>query len=118
MYWRRIVQEETEVQKSDFWKSTLKMEREITTLTNAIFANLLDAIPLISNTDDEINPAIFWIYERNAAFFQDIIDDFFIQHPEVSNITEWKRSELRSEEIICISCRENIKSYSYFLNQL
>ena len=94
------------------------MEREITTLTDVIFANLLDAIPLISNTDNEINPAIFRIYERNAAFFQDINDDFFIQHPEESNITEWKGSELRSDEIIWISCRENIKSYLSFINQL
>ena len=94
------------------------MDEEMSNFIEIIFGNLLDAIPLISNTDNEINPAIFRIYERNAAFFQDIIDDFFIQHPEVSNITEWKRSELRSEEIICISCRENIKSYLYFLNQL
>jgi len=95
------------------------MEREITTLRDVIFANFLDAIPLLSNIDNEINPAIFRIYERNAAFFQDIIDDFFIQHPEESNIIEWKGSELRSEEIICISwSRENIKSYSFLLNQL
>ena len=94
------------------------MEREISTLTDVIFANLLDAIPLISNIDNEIHPAIFRIYERNAAFFQDINDDFFIQHPEESNITEWKGSELRSDEIIWISCRENIKSYLSFINQL
>ena len=88
-------------------------------LIEIIFANLLDAIPLISNTDNEFNPAILRIYERNAVLFQDIIDDFLIQHPEESNITEWKGSELRSEEIICISCsRENIKSYLSFINQL
>ena len=65
------------------------MDREMDRETLAVlFANLLDAIQLISNTDNEIDPAILRIYERNAAFFQDSADEFLIQHPEESNFTE------------------------------
>ena len=31
------------------------------------FANLLDLIPMISNTDEDVDPALIRIYERNAA---------------------------------------------------
>ena len=31
------------------------------------FANLLDLIPMISNTDENVDPALVRIYERNAA---------------------------------------------------
>ena len=30
-------------------------------------ANLLDLIPMISNTDEDADPALIRIYERNAA---------------------------------------------------
>ena len=30
-------------------------------------ANLLDLIPMISNTDEDVDPALIRIYERNAA---------------------------------------------------
>ena len=53
-----------------------------------IFANLLDVISLIINTDDEIHPAILRIYERNAAYFTDMNNEGLLQHPEESNITE------------------------------
>ena len=64
------------------------MDGEMTLLTEIIFANLLDAITLISNTDYENNPAILRIYERNAAFFLDMNLEFLIQHPEERNFTE------------------------------
>ena len=64
------------------------MDREMTRLTEIIFANLLDAISLISNTNTEINPAILRIYERNSAFFLDVNHEFLIQHPEERNFTE------------------------------
>ena len=70
-----------------FQNKPIEMDEEMSNHIEIIFANLLDAIPLISNTDNEFNPAILRLYERNAAFFQEIIDDF-IQHPEESNITE------------------------------
>ena len=31
------------------------------------FANLLDLIPMISNTDEDVDPALIRIYERNVA---------------------------------------------------
>ena len=48
------------------------MELEnITEITDLALANLLDVIPLISNTGEEaVNPAILRIYERNAAVLQ------------------------------------------------
>ena len=64
------------------------MDGEMTILTEIIFANLLDAIPLISNTESEINPSILRIYERNARFFLDMNHELLIQHPEESNFTE------------------------------
>ena len=56
-------------------------------VTEINFANLLDLIPLISNTETEIHPAIMRIYERNAAFFLDMNHDL-IQHQEERNFTE------------------------------
>ena len=56
-------------------------------VTEIIFANLLDLIPLISNTETETHPAIMRIYERNAAFFLDMNPDL-IQHQEERNFTE------------------------------
>ena len=64
------------------------MDAEMARHTEIIFANLLDAITLISNTDNDNNPAILRIYERNAAFFLDMNHDFLIQHPEERNFTE------------------------------
>ena len=59
---------------------------EMALVTEIIFANLLDIIPLIS-TETEIHPAIMRIYERNAAFFLDMNPDL-IQHQEERNFTE------------------------------
>ena len=60
---------------------------EMALVTEIIFANLLDLIPLIS-TETEIHPAIMRIYERNAAFFLDMNHDFLIQHQDERNFTE------------------------------
>ena len=46
------------------------MNRDITEITDLALANLLDVIPLISNTGEEIDPLILRIYERNAAILQ------------------------------------------------
>ena len=46
------------------------MNQEITEITDLALANLLDVIPLISNTGEEVDPLILRIYERNAAVFQ------------------------------------------------
>ena len=43
------------------------MNREITAITNLALANILDLVPLITNTGDEVNPFILQMYERNAA---------------------------------------------------
>ena len=38
-------------------------------------SNLIEIIPLISNTDNGNDPAILQIYETNAAFFHGINDE-------------------------------------------
>ena len=44
-----------------------KMNREIIEITELALANILDVIPLISNTGEWVDPIILRIYERNAA---------------------------------------------------
>jgi len=44
-----------------------KMNREIIEITELALANILDVIPLISNTGERVDPIILRIYERNAA---------------------------------------------------
>ena len=65
------------------------MNREITELTATIFANLLDVIPLISNTDDRIDLNLLNIYYRTAAYFQDMSQELLIEHVEENNILEY-----------------------------
>ena len=43
------------------------MNRETTDIQELALANILDIIPLISNTGEEMNAAIWRIYERNVA---------------------------------------------------
>ena len=64
------------------------MNSEITELTAIIFANFLDVIPLITNTDDAIDPNLLNIYYRTAAYFQDINQEQLIEHVEENNILE------------------------------
>ena len=64
------------------------MNREIANLTEIIFATLLDAIPCIRNDGSPVNEIILRIYERHAAFFQDMNDEILIEHPEVNNVEE------------------------------
>ena len=66
----------------------LIMNREITELTAIIFANLLDVIPLISNTNDRTESSLLHIYYRNAAYFQNMNQELLIEHPEEINIME------------------------------
>ena len=65
------------------------MNREITELTATIFANLLDVIPLISNTDDRIDLNLLNIYYRSSAYFQDMSQELLIEHVEENNILEY-----------------------------
>lgn len=46
------------------------MTREIIEITELALANLLDVIPLISNTGEEVDPIIIRIYERNFAVLE------------------------------------------------
>ena len=46
------------------------MNRDV--ITDLAFANLLDLIPLITNTDEDFDPAILRIYERTAAILEEI----------------------------------------------
>ena len=62
------------------------MDREISSLTAIIFATLQDAIPCIRNDGSPVNEIILRIYERHAAFFQDMGDEILIEHPEVNNV--------------------------------
>ena len=48
----------------------INMNRDV--ITDLVFANLLDLIPLITNTDEDLDPAIFRIYERTAAILEEI----------------------------------------------
>ena len=47
-----------------------KMNREIMEITELALANILDVIPLISNTGEMVDPIILRIYERNAAVLE------------------------------------------------
>ena len=49
---------------------TRKMNRDV--ITDLVFANLLDLIPLIKNTDEENDQAILRVYERTAAILEEI----------------------------------------------
>ena len=64
-----------------------KMNREITDITDLALANILDLIPLITNTGDEINPIIFQIYERNAAVLSPNynFNDYNLNHYHVND---------------------------------
>ena len=64
------------------------MNEEINELTAIIFANLLDVIPLISNTDDKIDSTVLNIYYRNASYFLDMNREVSIGHIEENNIIE------------------------------
>ena len=64
------------------------MNQEIRELTAIIFANLLDVIPLISNTDDRIDSSLLNIYYRNAAYFMNMNRELLIEHAEEINIIE------------------------------
>ena len=64
------------------------MNQEIATLTAIIFKTLLDTIPCLRNTGDPVNEAILRIYERSAAFFQDMDEEILIEHQEVNNVEE------------------------------
>ena len=46
------------------------MAREIIDIIELALANLLDVIPLISNTGEEVDPIIIRIYERNFAVLE------------------------------------------------
>jgi len=47
-----------------------KMNRDV--ITDLVFANLLDLIPLIKNTDEEMDHVILRVYERTAAILEEI----------------------------------------------
>lgn len=64
------------------------MNDEINELTAIIFANLLDVIPLISNTDDKIDSTVLNIYYRNASYFLVRNRKLSIEHVEENNIIE------------------------------
>ena len=42
-----------------------------TSIIDLALANLLDVIPLITNTDENVDPALLRIYDRNAAIIND-----------------------------------------------
>ena len=46
------------------------MNRDV--ITDLVFANLLDLIPLIKNTDEEMDHVILRVYERTAAILEEI----------------------------------------------
>ena len=46
------------------------MNRDV--ITDLVFANLLDLIPLITNTGEDLDPAILRVYERTAAILDEI----------------------------------------------
>ena len=64
------------------------MNQEIISPRNLALANLLDIIPLISNTDDRADPAIIRLYERNASVMNDFDHENVIEHQRENNIEE------------------------------
>ena len=46
------------------------MNELIIDITDLALANLMDVIPLISNTGERVDPIILRIYERNAAVLE------------------------------------------------
>lgn len=46
------------------------MNRDV--ISDLVFANLLDLIPLIRNTDEEVDHAILRVYERTADIYEEI----------------------------------------------
>ena len=64
------------------------MNREIISTQELAFSNLLDVIPLMSNIDEEANPALVRIYERNSAVIQNTNPEQIIEHIEEQNFTE------------------------------
>ena len=46
------------------------MNQETTDIQQLALANILDIIPLISNTGEEMDAAIWRIYERNAEILE------------------------------------------------
>ena len=46
------------------------MNRDV--ITDLVFANLLDLIPLIRNTDEENDLAILRVYQRTAVIYEEI----------------------------------------------
>ena len=50
-----------------FSKKRKEVNREIMDITELALANILDVIPRMFNTGDEVDPLILRIYERNAA---------------------------------------------------
>ena len=57
-------------------------------LTEIIFQTLLDTIPCLRNYGDPNNQVLLRIYERSAAFFQDMNEEILVQHPEVNNVEQ------------------------------
>ena len=47
------------------------MNREITEIQDLALANVLDIIPLISNTGEDVDPIILRIYDRNSAILNE-----------------------------------------------
>ena len=64
------------------------MNRETITPAQLALANLLDVISLISNIDEEVDPALVRIYERNAAVIQNPDLEQMIEHIEEQNFAE------------------------------
>ena len=64
------------------------MNRETITPAQLALANLLDVISLISNIDEEVDPALVRIYERNAAVIQNTDPEQMIEHIEEQNFAE------------------------------
>ena len=64
----------------------IPMNREIANLTEIIFQTLLDTVPCLHNYGDPNNLVLLRIYERSAAFFQDMNEE--VQHPEENNVGE------------------------------
>ena len=58
------------------------------TLQTLAFANLLDIIPFLSNTEDRVDPAVLRIYQRNAAVLRDFNNEGVIQHSDENNVEE------------------------------
>ena len=66
----------------------LEQNRENIKIKELALTNLLDLIPIISNTDEEVDQIVFQIYERNCAILEQNREIIEIEELALSNVLD------------------------------